>query len=380
MKSKMLKTCSIILFFISIGSITYIYHLCATKSMKVLDFATVDKIGIEGLREYYKIPSCAFSVIKDGEVVKEGALGFIYKGSNIKVKVDNRFSIGSLTKAFTGLIAAKLVDDGVLSWDTNFFDIYPEWKSEANPAYYSITLKDLLSMRAKIQPFTHGVVDSKLPLSSKNPIDRREEFGKYVLSLSPVPEKTYSNASISLASIMMEKVSGKSWESMALQTAKEIEINIDFGRPNKKDTNQPWGHRKDWFGNLNPVSPKEKSSLPFVLAPSGDINMTISDMSKYVQVFIEGISGKDGYIKSATCNYLLFGIPEYSIGWGNAYDGDTYATHNGSDGTYYSQVMIFKELKSAIIILTNAPDNKDTQNFITNLRNYLKLKYIYSYK
>lgn len=379
MKSKILKTCSIIfIFIILIGAITYIYHLRATKSKNVPDAATVDKMGIEGLGEYYKIPGFAYSVIKEGEFVKEGASGFIYHGSDLKVNIENRFNLGSLTKSFTGLIAAKLVDDGVLSWDTNFFDIYPEWKSEANPAYYSITLKDLLSMRAKIQPFIHDIVDSKLPLSSKNPIDRRVEFGKYVLSLSPVPENTYSNASISLACIMLEKVSGKSWESLALQTAKEIDINIDFGRPNKKDVCQPWGHRKDWFGNLNSVSPEEENSVPFVLAPSGDINMTISDMSKYVQIFIEGISGKDGYVKSTTCNYLLFGIPEYSIGWGNGYEGDTYASHNGSDGTYYTHVLIFKELKSAIIIMTNAPDNKDTLNFIADLRNYLKLKFIYS--
>lgn len=378
MKSRILKVCSIIfIFFILIGFITYIYHLRTTKSMDVPDSTSVDKLGIEGLMEYYKIPGFTYSVIKEGEVVKEGASGFIYKGSNLKVKIENRFNIGSLTKGFTGLIAAKLVDDGVLSWDTNFFDIYPNWKSKSNSAYYSITLKDLLSMRAKIQPFTHGVIDSKLPLSSKNPIDRRVEFGKYVLSLSPVPEKTYSNASFSLASIMLEKVSGKSWETMALQTAKDIGIKIDFGRPNQKDIYQPWGHREDWFGNLNPVSPKEYSTnLPFVLAPEGDINMSISDMSKYVQVFIKGISGKDGYIKSSTCNYLLFGIPEYSIGWGNTYDGDTYASLNGSDGTYYSHVMIFKELKSAIIILTNAPNNEDTKNFITDLRNFLKLKFI----
>lgn len=378
MKSKIIKTCSFIFILsILIGTFTYIYHLHATKSMKVLDTATVDKMSIEGLGEYYKIPGFAYSVIKEGDVVKEGASGFIYEGSNLKVNIENRFNIGSLTKSFIGLIAAKLVDDGVISWDTNFFDIYPDWKTEANPAYYSITLKDLLSMRAKIQPFIHDVVDSKLPLSSNNSIDRRVEFGKYVLSLSPVPENTYSNASFSLASIMLEKVSGKSWENLALQTAKEIDINIDFGKPNKKDIYQPWGHREDWFGNLNPVSPKEENSVPFVTAPSGDINMTISDMSKYAKVFVEGISGKDGYIKSTTCNYLLFGIPEYSIGWGNAYDGDTYAFHDGSDGTYLSHVMIFKELKSAIIILTNAPDNKDTQNFIADLRNYLKQKYIY---
>lgn len=379
MKLHRLKTCSIILLFlILIGSITYIYHLSVTKSIEVPDNATVDKLGIEGLREYYNIPGFVYSVIKEGEVVIEGSSGFIYKGSNIKVDTDNRFNIGSLTKAYTGLIAAKLVDDGVLSWDTKFFDIYPDWKSEANPEYYSITLEDLLSMRARIRPFTHNVFDSKLPLSSTNPIERREEFGKYVLSLSPVPENTYSNASISLASIMLEKVSGESWESMALQTAKELDINIDFGRPNAKDINQPWGHRKDWFGKLNPVSPMEKASIPSVLAPSGDINMTISDMSKYVQVFIDGISSKDGYIKSTTCNYLLFGLPDYSIGWGNAYDSETYAFHNGSDGTYYSHVMVFKELKSAIIILTNAPDNEDTHNFIADLRNHLKRKYIYA--
>ncbi|MBH1940214.1 beta-lactamase family protein [Mobilitalea sibirica] len=379
MKIKVLKI-FFIFFILGFGIFfTYLYHLYTLKSVKVLNISEIDKLDIEGLGKHYKIPGFTYSVIKNGETIIGDAYGYIYQDSDTKIKRDNYFQLGSCTKAFTGLMAARLVDNGSLSWDTNFFDLYLNWKEKSNSAYYSITLKDLLSHRAKIQPFTHNVVDSELPLTSNNPLERRLEFCKYVLSLDPVTEDApyYSNAGYSLAGIMLEKVTGKSWEDLALQTANEIGIKINFGRPNLLDTNQPWGHKISWFRKLKPVPPYDDNKLPFVIAPAGDISMRISDMSKYIEVYLKGISGMDDYIKSETCNYLLFGIPEYSIGWcNNIDDGDTYALHGGSDGTYYSQVTIYKDLKAAIIILTNAPDCKDTHHFINDLTNYLKGQYI----
>lgn len=379
MKSKLFKVGIVFVVLVFIVLVIYVCHLYAMKSVKVLDTTLADELGIEGIREHYKIPGFSYSVIKEGNVVKEGASGYIYQGSDKKVEIGDYFQIGSCTKAFTGLMAAKLVDEGKLNWDTKLFDLFPDWKENSNSAYYSVTLKELLSHRAQIQPFDHDVVDSKLPLISKNPLERRLEFCKYVLSLQPVTEKPllYSNAGYSIAGIMLEKVTGKSWEELAKQTAKEIGIEIGFGRPNHWNINQPWGHRIGWFRSLKPVSPKDSYNLPFILAPAGDISMSISDASKYIQIYLKGIEGTDDYLKAETIEYLLFGIPEYSIGWCNNHDGDTYAFHGGSEGTYYSHIMVFKELKSAIIILTNAPDCEDTLHFIDDIRNYLKRKYIY---
>jgi CubicO group peptidase (beta-lactamase class C family) len=76
--------------------------------------------------------------------------------------LNDRFHIGSNTKAMTAFIIAKYVENGKLKWTTKFFDFFPKWKSKSKPEYANITLQDLLSHKAGIQPF-QGEDDPKIP-------------------------------------------------------------------------------------------------------------------------------------------------------------------------------------------------------------------------
>jgi CubicO group peptidase (beta-lactamase class C family) len=62
----------------------------------------------------------------------------------------------------TAFIIAKYVENGKLKWTTKFFDLFPEWKPKSKPEYANITLQDLLSHQAGIQPF-QGEDDPKIP-------------------------------------------------------------------------------------------------------------------------------------------------------------------------------------------------------------------------
>ncbi len=360
------------------------------QDKKPLQFNSVKKIGIEGLQEYYRIPGFTYCIIRDGKIIKMDALGYIFEGSERKVTIEDKFKIGSCCKSYTALIASKLVEKGLISWDTRIFDLFPDWKNNSNQAYYSITLKDLLSHNTSLQPFntfagktdffSKKVIYTNIPNFNGNQQERRLEFCKYVLTLPPIrsTEMNYANSGYSIAGVMLEKVSGKSWEDLAMETARDIGVSISFGNPNTIDREQPWGHKVGWFGKRKPVSPEDYTGfIDPITSPAGNIDMSINDMAKYVKIYLEGLNGKDGYITSQTCKYLLSGIPKYAMGWYNESDNETIFYHYGSEGTFYSNVMIFKELSSAIIILTNAPGCKDTSNFLNDLRNYLKGKFIY---
>ena len=52
-------------------------------------------------------------------IVAAGAVGTRRVGTNIPVGIDDRFHIGSDTKAMTALLAAMLVEEGKLRWDTH---------------------------------------------------------------------------------------------------------------------------------------------------------------------------------------------------------------------------------------------------------------------
>ncbi len=43
--------------------------------------------------------------------------------------INDKFHIGSNTKAMTTFIIAKYVEKNKLKWDTKFFDLFSDWKA-----------------------------------------------------------------------------------------------------------------------------------------------------------------------------------------------------------------------------------------------------------
>src|SRR5262245_17077866 len=68
--------------------------------------------------EKYQLPALAAAVVKDGKIIAVGAVGTRRVGTKNPVTVDDRFHLGSDTKAMTALLAAMLVEEGKLKWST----------------------------------------------------------------------------------------------------------------------------------------------------------------------------------------------------------------------------------------------------------------------
>ena len=77
--------------------------------------ASFDPI-LQSYLQRYDLPALAAAVIKNGEIIASGAVGTRRAGTNSPVTIDDRFHIGSDTKAMTALIAAMLVEGGKIRW------------------------------------------------------------------------------------------------------------------------------------------------------------------------------------------------------------------------------------------------------------------------
>ncbi len=62
------------------------------------------------------LPAFAAAVVRKGAVVAAGAVGTRRAGTDTPVTVDDRFHIGSDTKAMTSLVAATLVEEDRIGW------------------------------------------------------------------------------------------------------------------------------------------------------------------------------------------------------------------------------------------------------------------------
>jgi CubicO group peptidase (beta-lactamase class C family) len=106
-----------------------------------------------------------------------------------------------------------------IEWDTRFFSLFPELESPSHPEYQHITIENLLTCTAGIQPFTN-LAQEEFPTFPENS-DEKHEFARYLLnqkSLAPYKKGKfgflYSNASYTLASMMLEKVSEMTYDEL----------------------------------------------------------------------------------------------------------------------------------------------------------------------
>lgn len=71
------------------------------------------------------VPGASIAVVQDGEVVFLQGFGVKELGGTDPVTPDTQLMIGSVTKSMTSTLAATLVDEGWLTWDTPLVELLP---------------------------------------------------------------------------------------------------------------------------------------------------------------------------------------------------------------------------------------------------------------
>lgn len=315
---------------------------------------------IDSIRNLYNVPEVAYAIITQDQVINKGISGhhkFSEKEVPSNASLKDYFHLGSNTKAITGFIAAKLVEQGKIKWNTTYLELFPEAKESSNPAYYNATLKDFFSHRAKVHAFTSGTERIGLPKFEGTKQQQRQAFAKHVLTMAPLEAPdgyTYSNAGYSIAASMLEKATNKSWEELAKDIlTKELGIDFVIGWPNRNLENQPWGHALQ-YDVLESVPPTYDYALTLI-EPAGDLSMNIENYIKYIQLNLKGLAGQNNILKASTYDFLFNSQSKYAIGWGNLINETTKLyDHAGSDGTFFAYTQIDGITNTAYIILANS--------------------------
>ena len=336
---------------------------------------------VNQFRLAYNVPAISASVIKI-DTILYGISGFKRYEENKKIDKYSKFHLGSNTKAITSMVAAKLVEKGIIKWDTKLVEAIPELKNSIKKEYINITLEQLLSHRAKVSPFEKDTSKEwrGMPKSISNKKNQKLVFAKYALNLKPSYSKKtnhlYSNGGYIIAALLLEAKSGKTWETLVDDLFKKIIVDYYVGFPSQESINGTYGHKKNGK-KYKLVQPNKEYPLENYFAPAGNISLNIIGFSKLIQLHLQGLMGSNNYLISNSYQKLHFGLEKYALGWYNGNIGDTeqkFSYHGGSLGTFSSAVIISADRKVAIIILVNA-DDKNVNQLKNELRVHLWNKY-----
>lgn len=312
-------------------------------------------------RQRYTVPAIVVTIMNSEAVLLQEVQGVRVIDKQDQATFDDYFHIGSCSKSVLAVIAARLIEQKKITWKTEFFDVFPELKAHANSAYRDITLEDLFLSEAGIKAYTN--MDTELfPEYGPWVSDKRMEFIKYLIEQPPSSKNKdgkfqhlYSNASYTMASAMLERVSGDTYEELVKKTLTDgLGISVHIAWPNSIGSDQPWGHliTKD---KVEVFPPDHDYKLPYLITPAGDLSMTPKDYAKYTQLHLQGLRGNDNYISSEAYRYIHNGYDGFSLGVANGVlGGKRFSGFDGSAGTFFCRSVIVPESDFAFTIMTNA--------------------------
>ncbi|PKP52142.1 MAG: hypothetical protein CVT92_10265 [Bacteroidetes bacterium HGW-Bacteroidetes-1] len=348
---------------------------------------------IDSIRKVFHIPGLTFGVANCDSTIIVGGLGIRVINTFDFVTINDYFHIASLGKGVTSFIIGKLVDEGQISWDTQFFDLFPEMKAKSRGEYHDLKLMDLLSMRTKLRSLNDWSVKQIIDGYNEEYKEDRfsyYNFAAYALTLEPVKYDSgqfynYTSMGYVLANLMIQKASGMNYSQLLEKTNKDLGVNFVIGWPQVIDENQPSGHlipSQSGWGESDKLEVLNGERFTdwgedflFYNIPSGHHSISVVDYLKYLQLNLNGLNGQSNYLEATSYDFIFNGAKEYSMGWGNeVVNGNHYYSHSGSAGNFLARAIIIKEQKIVILIMLNA-GNGETIGGMHQIIKYLEKKY-----
>jgi len=325
---------------------------------------------VENVRDRHDLPALAAIIVAEGQIADQAASGVRSIDNSTTVTTADRWHIGSVTKAMTATLAAILVEQSVISWDTTPLDIWPEFSASMHPQYQSVTVVDLLSHQAGLRleidtvPSIGDIVNS----SRGTIISKRRLWAKELLELTPVNAAgsfLYTNAGYIIVGSMLESVTGSEWETLMtdLLLGPLGMTNTGFGAPGTAGQfDQPYGHREE-NGMLVTVPPGPEADNPPALGPAGTVHTTLSDYAQYMFAHLEGERGIPGLVTAETFQFLHTPVrnSSYALGWEQNLEQEwaegPVFFHAGSNLRWWANAGLVPGLNVGVFMVTNAAND-----------------------
>ncbi len=313
---------------------------------------------LEPLREEHGVPALAAAVVRDSELIAVGAVGFDRFDGDTPATVDERWHIGSNTKAMTATMIARLVQRGVLSWDDTVGAALADL--EPDSAWSAVTLEQLLTHTSGLPANPGKLWMVRLVFSSQEPTQARRTMLEAVLAEPPVHEPgttyLYSNLGFATAAAMAEAATGASYAELMQQEVFEPlgVLDYGFGPPPPPS---PLGHVGK-PGNLTPVESVPVADNPRALEPAGTLHFTLASWARFVGAHVDGARGeRSDYLPDALWAELHRPrLEDYAMGWGSVtpeWLGEPALTHSGSNSMWYARVVAVPGWDAAFLAATN---------------------------
>lgn len=269
-----------------------------TSNLALADGSSV--FDVESIRAHYGLTALA-GFASRGDRTLSAASGLRKHGTNTPVTINDKWHVGSCTKAMTATMIATFVEEGALDWNTSLKDLFPEMVN-MHASYHAVTLEMLLAHRAGLGDMLQvdgGSLWEKLWDQYLDPVEGRSLVARSMLAAepdkTPNTEYSYTNAGYVIAAAAIERISGKSWEVLMQERLfRPLGMtSCGFGAAggNIDPPDQPWGHQVH-EGQITPIEPGFGADNPPTMGPAGRVHCSTADWNKFLKLHVRGFRGE----------------------------------------------------------------------------------------
>jgi len=314
------------------------------------------------------VPGAAVAIIKGSAIALIKPYGASSAASGEPVGLNTAFRVASLSKGFTGLLCAMMVEEGRLKWEEPVHEHVPALRLSTEEQTRALQLQHLLSHTTGLPRHTYS---NLLNTGMAYPVIL-EMLPRVKLSHPVGTVHNYQNVAFSLAGDLLQDACGKPFpellESRIFRPLGMAGASASFDGM-RLGSNVAKPHKRTAAGF------RETAIEPnyYEVLPAAGINASISDMAQWLHLllgnrpevasdtllgqvfrpFVE-IPVKDRVLR----NWHGLEAAHYGMGWRilTLKGGMEVIEHSGYVNGYRAEIAFSRKEKVGIVLLTNAPN------------------------
>jgi len=310
------------------------------------------------VKQYYDYGQFNGSVLvaQQGKVIFKKGFGMADFEWNIPNTPDTKFRLGSITKQFTSMLILQLVQEGKVKLEGKITDYLPDYPKKTGER---ITIHQLLTHTSGIPGYTEfpGFFRN-MSRDPYTPTEFVKQFADSALLFEPGARWSYSNSGYFLLGVIIEKITGKTYEQVLQERI--------FGPLGMKGSG--YDHHETILAKRATGYVKEPSgyenaayldmSIPF---SAGSLYSTVEDLYTWDQALYTNRLLSDEVKTLLFKSYAsAFGTMSYGYGWmmgylpvGRSSDSLSVIQHGGGINGFNTLLCRVPDDKSLIVLLNN---------------------------
>lgn len=350
----------------------------------------------ESIRSKYKLPNLAGIIVRDNgntsihtvQGVRDSSKSNI--ASNKATKEDY-FNVGSISKPITGLLIARLIKKGILTWDTKIKDVFPEFtfklfrdRCGINELFLDTKVYELMAHSCGMNGYYYFTEDNgSTAIRDTDPIryfhpaidDKRKKewknipslvYLRYLYTILCMKEKKFQynsaknlgyqnkansgyGSTSTICAAMAEKKTGKSWETITTELLSELQLQMIYGNfPNGMQMH----HYDDSSGKYIPSSWQNTDMAPYNYKfMTGGIHCTVAGMAQYIKLNLRAVN------TSQLFDVVQYQAPVTAAAKGGLFLGgganNEPLNHNGATGSSLANMHVYSHSGYGFSVMTN---------------------------